>query len=158
MKNLNEIKKIINEHRLILEERFKVKNIGIFGSYVRGEQKEKSDVDIIVEFKEPVSILHIVSLENYLSDILGIKADVIPKRNIRKELENNILKETIFVWSEVYYFNISGMRDKIIHSYFSVDFEEVWLTVKEDIPKLKPLIKIILEDLNIWFDKGGKFS
>jgi len=158
MKNLNEIKKIINEHRLILEERFKVKTIGIFGSYVRGEQKEKSDVDIIVEFKEPVSILHIVSLENYLSDILGIKADVIPKRNIRKELENNILKETIFVWSEVYYFNISGMRDKIIHSYFSVDFEEVWLTVKEDIPKLKPLIKIILEDLNIWFDKGGKFS
>jgi len=97
MKNLNEIKKIINEHRLILEERFKVKTIGIFGSYVRGEQKEKSDVDIIVEFKEPVSILHIVSLENYLSDILGIKADVIPKRNIRKELENNILKETIFV-------------------------------------------------------------
>ena len=49
----------------------------------------------------------------------------------------------------MYYFNISGMRDKIIHSYFSVDFEEVWLTVKEDIPKLKPLIKIILEDLNI---------
>lgn len=103
MKNLNEIKKIINEYRLVLEEKFKVKTIGIFGSYVRDEQKEKSDIDIIVEFKEPVSILHIVSLENYLSDILGIKADVVPKRNIRKELENNILKETIFIWREMYY-------------------------------------------------------
>lgn len=39
------------------------------------------------------------------------------------------------------------MRNKIIHGYFSVDFEEVWLTVKEDIPKIKPLIKKVLDDL-----------
>ena len=39
------------------------------------------------------------------------------------------------------------MRDKVIHGYFTVDFEEVWLTIKEDIPKLKPLLKKVLEDL-----------
>ncbi|NKQ38238.1 MAG: DUF86 domain-containing protein [Methanosarcinales archaeon] len=43
--------------------------------------------------------------------------------------------------------DIAGMRDKIIHGYFIVDFEEVWLAVKEDIPKLKPLIRKVLEDL-----------
>ncbi len=43
--------------------------------------------------------------------------------------------------------DIAGMRDKIIHGYFIVDSEEVWLAVKEDIPKLKPLIKKVLEDL-----------
>lgn len=43
---------------------------------------------------------------------------------------------------------IAGMRDKIIHAYFAVDFETVWLVVKEEIPRLKPHIKQVLEDLN----------
>lgn len=97
MKNLDEIKKIIDKHREELIKRFKVETISIFGSYARKEQKEKSDVDILVEFKAPVSLLHIVSLENYLSDILGVKVDVVPKKNIRKELKDSILKEAILV-------------------------------------------------------------
>lgn len=60
-------------------------------------------------------------------------------KNIPEELKN---KYPSIPWR-----NIAGMRDKIVHGYFSVDFEEVWLTVKEDIPKIKPLIKKILEDL-----------
>jgi len=42
---------------------------------------------------------------------------------------------------------MSGIRDKIIHSYFKVDYETVWLVVKEEIPKLKPMIVKVLEDL-----------
>ncbi|MGB9749840.1 MAG: nucleotidyltransferase family protein [Caldisericia bacterium] len=95
MKDINEIKKIIEKHREELRRRFKVEKISIFGSYARKEQKEKSDIDILVEFNAPISLLHIVSLENYLSDILGIKADVVPKKNIRKELKDTILKEAI---------------------------------------------------------------
>lgn len=95
MKNLQEIKILINKHKEELEGRFKVKSIAIFGSYSRGEQREKSDIDILVEFKEPVSLLHIVSTENYLSDLLGIKVDLVPKRNIREELKEVILKEAI---------------------------------------------------------------
>lgn len=97
MRNLEQIKKVIDQHREELESKFKVKTIAIFGSYVRKAQKEKSDIDILVEFKTPVSILHIVSLENYFSDILGIKADVVPKKNIREELKETILKEAIAV-------------------------------------------------------------
>ncbi len=52
---------------------------------------------ILVEFKEPVSLLHIVSLENYLSDILEIKADVVPRKNIREELKTIILKEAVAI-------------------------------------------------------------
>ncbi len=43
--------------------------------------------------------------------------------------------------------DMAGMRDKVIHGYFTVNFEIVWKTVKEEIPKLKPLIRKVLEDL-----------
>ena len=95
MKRIEGLKGIINQHRQELEDKFNVKNIAVFGSYVRDEQKEGSDIDILVEFFKSVSLLHIVSLENYLSDIIGIKVDVIPKKNVRKELKEAILKEAI---------------------------------------------------------------
>lgn len=92
---LEEIKERIREYRRDFEEKYRVKNLAIFGSYIRGEQRKESDVDILVEFTKPVSLLHIVSLENYLSDFLAVKVDVIPKKNIRKELREMILKEAI---------------------------------------------------------------
>ncbi|KKO21090.1 MAG: nucleotidyltransferase family protein [Candidatus Brocadia sp.] len=95
MKNLEKIKEIIAKHKNKLHDKYSVIEIGIFGSYVREEQKETSDVDILVEFEKPVSLLQIVSLENYLSDILGVKVDVVPKKNIRKELKDYILKEAV---------------------------------------------------------------
>ncbi|OGL40020.1 MAG: hypothetical protein A2042_00255 [Candidatus Schekmanbacteria bacterium GWA2_38_11] len=95
MRTLDEIKKILAEHKEELKEKYKVKEVSIFGSYVKSEQKESSDVDILVEFEKPVSLLQIVSLENYISDFLGIKADIIPKKNIRKELKDVILSEAV---------------------------------------------------------------
>jgi len=59
MKEIEEIKYIINQHRQELEERFKAKSIAIFGSYARGDQTPESDIDIMVEFKEPVGFLFI---------------------------------------------------------------------------------------------------
>ena len=95
MKTLDEINDILTKHKEWIKEKYKVKEIGIFGSYIRGEQKETSDVDILVEFEKPVSLLQIVSFENHLSDVLGIKVDVVPKKNIRKELKEIILKEAM---------------------------------------------------------------
>lgn len=95
MKTLKEIREILARHKEELEEKYRTTEIGIFGSYVRGEHKEKSDVDILVEFEKPVSLLQIVSLENYLSTVIGIKVDLVPKKNIRKELKEFILKEAI---------------------------------------------------------------
>ena len=97
MKTLKEIEKILKENKATLAERFKVKEIGIFGSYVRGEQKEKSDVDILVSFYEPISLLKLVSLENFLTDLTGVKVDIVPKEDIRPELKERILGEVIYL-------------------------------------------------------------
>jgi len=59
------------------------------------EETPKSDVDILVEFERPVSLLRVSSLENYLSDLINMKVDVVRKRSIRKELKENILNEAV---------------------------------------------------------------
>jgi len=95
MKSIEEIRNILAKHKKEVKRKYGVKMIKIFGSFIRGEQRSTSDIDILVEFEKPVSLLQIVSLENYLSDIIEIKVDVVPKNNIRKELKEDILKEAI---------------------------------------------------------------
>ncbi len=97
MKELDNIKRIINEHKQELTRKYKVRSMAVFGSYARSQQSKESDIDILVEFKESVGLLHLVSLENYLTDILNIKADLVPKDNIREELKDIILKEAIYI-------------------------------------------------------------
>ena len=97
MKTLEEIRKVLASHRQELKDKYKVKNIGIFGSYVRGEHRAKSDLDVLVEYDSPVSLLQIVALENHLTALLGVKVDLVPRRNIRKELKASILKEMVLV-------------------------------------------------------------
>ena len=97
MATLDEIKKIINEHKQELKEKHKIIEIGIFGSYVRGEQKKKSDVDILVEFGEPISLLDLVGAENYISDLIRKKVDLVPKKDVRPELKERILREVIYI-------------------------------------------------------------
>ncbi|MFZ3058649.1 MAG: nucleotidyltransferase family protein [Candidatus Methanoperedens sp.] len=97
MKTLEEIKKIIKNQKPILREKYSVRQVGIFGSYVRGEQKKKSDVDILVEFEKPISLLKLVNLENFLADVMGIKVDVVPKEDIRHELKEKILREVVYI-------------------------------------------------------------
>jgi len=94
-KTLEEIKKILKENQAVLREKFKVKEMGIFGSFVRGEQKKRSDVDILVEFEEVISLLKLAGLENFLTDLMGMKVDVVPKEDIRPELKKRILEEVI---------------------------------------------------------------
>lgn len=97
MKTLEEIKQIIEDHREVCRHQYHVKGLSVFGSYVKKEQKESSDLDILVEFEKPISLLQLVSLENYLSDILGLKVDLVPKNNLREELKVSILKEAISI-------------------------------------------------------------
>jgi len=96
MKSLEEVKRIINIYRKELEEKFKVKSIAIFGSYARGEQTPQSDIDIIVEFKEPVGMLFI-HLADFLEKILGIKVDLLTPEAIKKNRIKYINEELIYV-------------------------------------------------------------
>jgi predicted nucleotidyltransferase len=97
MKKIEKVKKILAEHRDELRHEYKIIKIGIFGSYIKGEQKKKSDLDILVEFNEPVSLLDWIGAENYLTDLLGIKVDLVPKEDVRPELKKRILKEVVYV-------------------------------------------------------------
>jgi uncharacterized protein len=96
MKTVDEIKEILVRHKKELRQTHKVKKIGIFGSVVREEQKRGSDIDLLAEFEEPVSLLDIVGAEIYLRKILKARVDLIPKEDLRPEIRKRILKETVY--------------------------------------------------------------
>jgi len=95
MKTLAEIRSIIRRHRDPLAERYGIVITGVFGSYVRDEQKPESDIDLLTDILRPISLLELVGAELYLSDILGVKVDLVPKRSVRQELREAILGEAV---------------------------------------------------------------
>lgn len=97
MKNLEEIKEILQAHKLELVAKYHIKEIGIFGSYVRGEQKRRSDVDILVEFEVVPGLLKFIELEEYLARLLGVPVDLVRKKSIRQELRSRILGEVVML-------------------------------------------------------------
>jgi len=82
-------------YKPILVERYGVKEIGIFGSYIRGEQKGNSDVDVLVDFTESISLLNFIHLENELSDLLGVKVDLVMKTALKPRIGRQILEEVV---------------------------------------------------------------
>jgi hypothetical protein len=97
MKSLAEIKAVLHEHSSELQQRYGITNLAVFGSVARGEAREDSDVDILADVPENMSLLGIISVENYLSDLLKLKVDFIPRSDIRRELRNHILDEAVAV-------------------------------------------------------------
>ncbi|HHG75097.1 MAG TPA: nucleotidyltransferase [Persephonella sp.] len=97
MKTKEEIIKILKSKKDFLKKKYKVKNIALFGSYVRGENRPTSDIDILVEFYEPISLLKFIELENYLSDILGTKVDLVVKSALKKNIKKHVFKEMLEV-------------------------------------------------------------
>ena len=97
MKTLDEIKTILRQHRDVLVERYGIAVVGIFGSYVREEQRQQSDIDLLADILRPISLFELVGAELYLSEILGAKVDLVPKRDVREELRETILREAIAV-------------------------------------------------------------
>jgi uncharacterized protein len=97
--NLDKIINILKKHKEELKKRYNIKEIGVFGSYVRGEDKVKSDLDILIEFEEDadVDLLKFVNMENYLSEIIGIKVDLVEKSGLKTRIGKHILKEVISI-------------------------------------------------------------
>jgi uncharacterized protein len=76
---------LANEH--------KVKTIGVFGSYVRNKAKRGSDLDLLVEFNEPVTLIDFIRTENYLSSITGLNVDLVMKDALKPRIGRRILEE-----------------------------------------------------------------
>ena len=96
MKTLDEIKSVLAQYKKELADRYKVSQIGIFGSYIRGEQGEKSDLDILVEFREPIG-LEFIELAEFLENILGVKVDLVSKGAVKPNRWRYIEKDLIYV-------------------------------------------------------------
>ncbi len=81
----------------VINERYKVASLGVFGSYVRKEQDEESDLDVLVTFHETPSLLRFVELENFLSDELGVKVDLVMRDALKPEIGRRIMHQVIAV-------------------------------------------------------------
>jgi hypothetical protein len=98
MKTFKEIQEFFSRYKPILLEKYKwLSELGIFGSYVRGEQNEESDVDVLVDYTEAPDLIELIDLENYLSDSLGMKVDVVTKNGLKPRLKERILSEVVYV-------------------------------------------------------------
>lgn len=97
MKSLSEIRSILRANAAELRARYAITNIAVFGSVVRGETTERSDVDIIADIPDDTSLLGVIAIENHLSDLLGLKVDFVPRSDIRRELRGLILAEAVAV-------------------------------------------------------------
>lgn len=95
MKSKKEIEKKLKKNMSILHDKFKVEKIGLFGSYVRGEQSAESDIDILVEFYEPVG-WEFIDLKDFLEEILGIEVDLVTIGALKPQLKDSILEEVVY--------------------------------------------------------------
>ena len=95
MKRLKQIQSVLASSKAELREMYNVKELGIFGSYARGQQKKSSDVDILVKFNPNATLFDFVGLGNYLEEKLKIKVDVVSERSIRPELKSSIVKDVV---------------------------------------------------------------
>ncbi len=93
----DKIREKIHKQFPLLKAKYHVKKIGIFGSFVRGEQKKGSDVDVLVEFETPIGFFDFIRLENFLSRILRKKVDLVSKKAIKPAVKKEIIKETQYV-------------------------------------------------------------
>ncbi|MBU7016644.1 MAG: nucleotidyltransferase family protein [Theionarchaea archaeon] len=95
MKNLTDIEEILRRYKPILREKYKVKEIGIFRSYARGEQSETSDIDILVQLYEPMG-WEFLDLKEFLESILNNNVDLVTNNALKSRIRDKILKEVVY--------------------------------------------------------------
>ncbi len=90
-------KRILRKHLPELREHYKVVSLGMFGSYVRGEARPRSDLDILVEFEQSPDLFRFMDLEEYLAKKVGVKVDLVPRRALKGETGERILSEVVLI-------------------------------------------------------------
>lgn len=99
VENIEKITQILKMHKSELKKKYRIKEIGVFGSYIRGEDKQGSDLDVLVEFEKDArtGLLEFINLENYLSEVLGVKVDLVEKSALKPRIGKHILKEVVYL-------------------------------------------------------------
>lgn len=92
---LEQIMAILRRHWPSLATEYHVRSMGVFGSYVRHEEKPGSDIDLLISFEETPSLLKFIELENRLSDLLGGKVDLVMKEALKPNIARRVLPEVV---------------------------------------------------------------
>lgn len=96
MKATSDIEKKLQALKPVLADKYKVKNIGLFGSYAKGEQSDSSDIDILIDLQEPLG-WGFFELKEYLESQLNRPVDLVTRNALKKQLKEKILSQTKFV-------------------------------------------------------------
>ena len=97
MTKIDKLRQTLAKHKNELRREYNVKIIGLFGSYIRGEQKKKSDLDVLVDFSKPIGLLKFGTLEEHLSGLTGVKVDLVMKSAIKPGIGRYILREVVYL-------------------------------------------------------------
>lgn len=93
--DLDELRSILKKHLPDIQQEYDIRSLELFGSYIHGTQKRRSDLDILVEFSHPVSLLEFIKVENTLSDLLGVPVDLVDKKSLKPRIRERILAQAI---------------------------------------------------------------
>jgi len=93
----SQILSILKENLNTVSESFYVSKIGLFGSFVKDNETENSDIDILVDFSKPITIFAFIELEEFLTIELGRKVDLVSKKGLKPIIKSNILEEVVYV-------------------------------------------------------------
>ena len=94
---LTQIKATLQKLGQEVRRDYKAEIVGLFGSYVRGQQKKESDLDILVRFYEGATLFDFVGLGDFLEEKLSLRVDIVSERAIKPELKERILKEVVAI-------------------------------------------------------------
>lgn len=95
--NINRIKEILLLEKMNLIARYHISELGVFGSFLRNEQHKRSDVDILVDFNQPISAFKFIDLKYELSEKLGAKVDLVSKKALKPRIGKRILTEVEYI-------------------------------------------------------------
>ena len=95
--NAQDVLTKLRELKPIITARYKVREISLFGSFVRGEQEPGSDIDLLAEFEENADLFDLMGLALYLEEIFQRSVDVVPKRALREELRESVLHQVVTI-------------------------------------------------------------
>lgn len=97
LKALNQYRQILKQNMPMLSTRYGVESLAMFGSQTRGTQHESSDLDLLVTFSSLPSLLKFIELENFLSDLLGLKVDLVIPETLKPRIGQRIMNEAVLV-------------------------------------------------------------
>ncbi len=97
MKTKEDILKTLKDELSYLDKKYKVKMLGLFGSYSKGEQTQESDIDILVEFEKPIGFFKFIELEDYLTEKLGVKVELVTDEALKPLIKPYVMESIIYV-------------------------------------------------------------